>query len=83
MREPTRCTWCLSGNELYIGAGGRVYYYAHLERFAEDLKRGDAVTTETILGYVGTSGNAKGTPPHLHFAVYTTGGAINPLELFD
>ena len=74
----------LGGNTVWvIGAGGRVYYYAHLERYAEDLKLGDAVTTETILGYVGTSGNAKGTPPHLHFGVYTTGGAINPLELFD
>ena len=74
----------LGGNTIWtIGAGGRVYYYAHLERYAENLNVGDAVSTETILGYVGTSGNAKGTPPHLHFGVYTNGGAINPLELFD
>lgn len=73
----------LGGNTVWIiGAGGRVYYYAHLEIYAENLKVGDAVTTETILGYVGTSGNANGTPPHLHFGVYTSSGAVNPLELF-
>ena len=74
----------LGGNTVWIiGAGGRVYYYAHLERYTENLAVGDAVTVDTILGYVGTSGNARGTPPHLHFGVYTTGGAINPLTLFD
>ena len=73
----------LGGNTVWvIGAGGRVYYYAHLDRYAEDLAVGDAVTTDTIVGYVGTTGNAKGTPPHLHFGAYTSGGAINPLELF-
>lgn len=73
----------LGGNTVWvIGAGGRVYYYAHLEKYAENLKIGDEVTTDTILGYVGTSGNAKGTPPHLHFGVYGKGGAINPKTLF-
>lgn len=66
-----------------IGAGGRVYYYAHLDDYAQNLNVGDVVTTESVLGYVGTTGNAKGTPPHLHFGVYTTGGAINPMPLFD
>jgi peptidoglycan LD-endopeptidase LytH len=64
-----------------IGRGGRVYYYAHLDSYNPTLKEGDFVTTKTILGYVGTTGNAKGTPPHLHFGVYATGGAINPLPL--
>jgi murein DD-endopeptidase MepM/ murein hydrolase activator NlpD len=74
----------LGGNTVWIiGAGGRVYYYAHLERYAENLQVGESVTFDTILGYVGTSGNARGTPPHLHFGVYTTGGAINPLSLFE
>ncbi|MCU1266561.1 MAG: Peptidase [Acidobacteria bacterium] len=66
------------------GAGGRVYYYAHLDSYAHDLHEGDYVTTRTILGYVGTTGNAAGTPPHLHFGVYTPGGgAINPLPLLS
>jgi murein DD-endopeptidase MepM/ murein hydrolase activator NlpD len=66
-----------------LGAGGRVYYYAHLKDYAENLKTGDYVTPETILGFVGNTGNAKGTPPHLHFGVYTRSGAINPLTLFN
>ena len=64
-----------------IGAGGRVYYYAHLDSYAKGIEVGDRVTTRTVLGYVGTTGNAQGTPPHLHFGVYTTTGAINPLPL--
>ena len=64
-----------------LGAGGRVYYYAHLDSYAPDLDVGDYVTPETILGSVGTTGNAKNTPPHLHFGVYAAAGAINPLPL--
>ncbi|MDQ2855662.1 MAG: M23 family metallopeptidase, partial [Acidobacteriota bacterium] len=64
--------------------GGRVYYYAHLDCYARNLNEGDYVTTRTILGYVGTTGNAAGTPPHLHFGVYApSGGAINPLPLLS
>lgn len=73
----------LGGNTVWvIGAGGRVYYYAHLDRYAEGLTEGDEVTPETVLGYVGNTGNAQGTPPHLHFGVYTLRGPINPLSLF-
>ena len=64
-----------------ISAGGRVYYYAHLDGYAPGIEVGDAVTTRTVLGYVGTTGNAVGTPPHLHFGIYTMSGAINPLPL--
>ena len=64
-----------------IGAGGRVYYYAHLDAYASGISEGFPVTTKTVLGYVGTTGNAQGTPPHLHFGVYTSSGAINPLPL--
>ena len=66
-----------------IGAGGRVYYYAHLDRYAKGIEVGNRVTTRTVLGYVGTTGNAHGTPPHLHFGVYTMTGAINPLPLLS
>src|SRR5215813_12036349 len=64
-----------------IGKGGRVYYYAHLDSYARGIKIGDRVSTRTVIGYVGTTGNAQGTPPHLHFGVYTSGGAINPLPM--
>ena len=66
-----------------IGAGGRVYYYAHLDAYAPGLQIGDRVNTRTVLGYVGTTGNAQGTPPHLHFGIYTSSGAINPLPLLS
>lgn len=73
----------LGGNTVWVvGAGGRFYYYAHLDGYFEDLKVGDAVTVDSVLGYVGTTGNAQGTPPHLHFGVYTSSGAVNPLDLF-
>jgi murein DD-endopeptidase MepM/ murein hydrolase activator NlpD len=47
-----------------------VYYYAHLERYADDLNAGDEVRRGQVLGYVGTSGNAPKDTPHLHFAIY-------------
>jgi murein DD-endopeptidase MepM/ murein hydrolase activator NlpD len=64
-----------------ISKGGRVYYYAHLDSYARGIQIGDRVTTRTVLGYVGTTGNAQGTPPHLHFGVYASSGAINPLPM--
>lgn len=72
----------LGGNSVFVlGPGGRTYYYAHLDRYADAIQVGQRVDTGTVLGYVGDSGNARGTPPHLHFGVYTAGGAMNPLPL--
>jgi len=72
----------LGGNTVFVlGAGGRNYYYAHLDAYAPELAVGDYVTPKTVLGYVGTSGNAAGTSPHLHFGVYTAEGAVDPLPL--
>lgn len=64
-----------------FGPGGRVYYYAHLDRWAEPLAVGDTVEPGAVLGFVGNTGNARTTPPHLHFGVYTRNGAVNPLPL--
>jgi murein DD-endopeptidase MepM/ murein hydrolase activator NlpD len=47
-----------------------VYYYAHLERYADRLKEGDDVKRGQIIGYVGTTGNAPRNTPHLHFAIF-------------
>ena len=66
-----------------VGAGGRIYYYAHLDGYANDIGVGNRVTSQTVLGYVGTTGNAVGTSPHLHFGVYSSRGAINPLPLLS
>ena len=62
----------IGGNTITVVGAGRVrYYYAHLSGYADDLVNGQAVTTETLLGYVGSTGNASTTPPHLHLGVYT------------
>ena len=53
-----------------VGGAGVRYYYAHLSAFAEGLEEGQYVTTDTVLGFVGNTGNAATTPPHLHFGVY-------------
>lgn len=65
------------------GPGGYHHYYAHLERYPA-LKVGDWIGVGTVVGYVGDSGNAAGTPPHLHYGVYTpTWTAINPYLLLE
>jgi murein DD-endopeptidase MepM/ murein hydrolase activator NlpD len=79
----------LGGLQLYVlGAGGRRYYYAHLDRLAPNLKEGQKLTTRTLLGYVGNSGiAASNTPTHLHFGVYVGSRLgcdyrpLNPLPL--
>ncbi len=55
-----------------IGPAGYRHYYAHLEVWA-GFERGDFVVPGDILGYVGNSGNARGGPTHLHYAIYTDG----------
>jgi murein DD-endopeptidase MepM/ murein hydrolase activator NlpD len=50
--------------------GRYAYYYAHLERYADELHERDHVRRGQVLGYVGTSGNAGKDTPHLHFAIF-------------
>ena len=50
--------------------GRLCYYYAHLERYADGLHDGQAVSKGDVIGYVGTTGNAPPDTPHLHFAVF-------------
>jgi peptidoglycan LD-endopeptidase LytH len=63
-----------------------IYYYAHLERYADGVKEGKPVKRGEVIGYVGTSGNAPKNTPHLHFTIFRAtaekkwwkGEAINP-----
>ena len=65
-----------------VGPGGAGHYYAHLEDYA-DISPNDWVNAGDIIGYVGDSGNAKGTPPHLHYGIYINGSAVNPYPLMQ
>jgi peptidoglycan LD-endopeptidase LytH len=66
-----------------LGPGRQVHYYAHLDRYGS-FAEGDVVYAGNILGYVGNTGNARDTPPHLHYGVYDpVRGAINPWPLLN
>jgi murein DD-endopeptidase MepM/ murein hydrolase activator NlpD len=49
------------------------YYYAHLDRYAEGLVEGQRLRKGDRVGYVGTTGNAPPTTPHLHFTIFKLG----------
>jgi murein DD-endopeptidase MepM/ murein hydrolase activator NlpD len=59
----------LGGITVYLTDNERryVYYYAHLDRYADQLAPGMKVEEGTVIGYVGTTGNAPPDTPHLHF----------------
>jgi murein DD-endopeptidase MepM/ murein hydrolase activator NlpD len=66
------------------------YYYAHLDAYAPGLREGEKVERGQVIGYVGTTGNAPASAPHLHFAIYRlsdskqwwAGTALNPYPVF-
>ncbi|HEX6904263.1 MAG TPA: M23 family metallopeptidase [Thermoanaerobaculia bacterium] len=63
-----------------VGPAGWYHYYAHLDDWAPPTV-GDWVEAGVTLGYVGDSGNARGTPTHLHYGIYAGGEARNPYPL--
>ena len=62
---------------LYDPVHANYEYFAHLSRWA--VHGGEQVHTGDTLGYVGTTGNAHGAVPHLHFGIYGPTGALDPL----
>lgn len=74
----------LGGRQVWVlGPGGERHYYAHLDDFAPGIARMDIVRPGDLLGFVGDTGNARGTPPHLHYGIYATDGAYNPWPLLQ
>lgn len=62
---------------LYDSERGQSLYFAHLNTLI--AKKGAYVEPGDTLGTVGNTGNARTTPPHLHFGVYKN-GAVNPFH---
>lgn len=58
---------------------GYTTYFAHLKSTAI-VKEGELVEQGQTIGYVGMSGNAKGTTPHLHFELRNGKKVLNPLK---
>jgi murein DD-endopeptidase MepM/ murein hydrolase activator NlpD len=50
-----------------------IYYYAHLDRYRDGLKEGETVRRGDVIGYVGSTGNAPASAPHLHFTMFELG----------
>lgn len=61
-----------------LGPGGERHYYAHLDDWAPGLHAWQQVRAGELLGTVGNTGNARTTPPHLHYGIYDRSGALNP-----
>ena len=76
------------GNTIYQfdETGVYCYYYAHLDRYVEGLREGVRVERGDVIGFVGSTGNADVSAPHLHFAIFELepqkqwwkGKAVNP-----
>lgn len=60
-------------------SGGYQTYYAHLSRFADNIKDGAKVRQKQIIGYVGATGNATG--PHLDYRIAKNGVFANPFNV--
>jgi murein DD-endopeptidase MepM/ murein hydrolase activator NlpD len=65
--------------------GGNEFYYAHLSAYSPAAVNGTDVKAGTVLGFVGSTGDAEGTPYHLHFEIHPVGllwqgydGAVRP-----
>jgi murein DD-endopeptidase MepM/ murein hydrolase activator NlpD len=72
----------LGGKSIYFTSdAGDLYYYAHLDAFA-DISPGQSVPAGYVIGYNGSTGNAPEYLPHLHFEYHPGGGsAVNPYPL--
>ncbi len=73
----------LGGKVVWLRPEGKDYslYYAHLDE--QTVSDGQFVQIGDTLGRMGNTGNAKTTPPHLHFGIYTRGGAVDPLPFIN
>jgi murein DD-endopeptidase MepM/ murein hydrolase activator NlpD len=73
----------IGGKVVWLRPENRNYtlYYAHLD--SQLVTDGQKVKTGDTLGLMGKTGNARFTSPHLHFGIYTFGGAVDPLPFVN
>ncbi|HJW16879.1 MAG TPA: M23 family metallopeptidase [Flavisolibacter sp.] len=73
----------LGGKVVWMKAKDKKFYlyYAHLDK--QLVEQGQEVKKGDVLGLVGNTGNARHTPSHLHFGVYTSDGPINPFPFVN
>jgi peptidase M23-like protein len=64
-------------------AGNTQYYYAHLSAFASGVDVGTPVRVGQVVGYVGNTGNAHQTSPHLHFEIQPNGVPVPPMPIVN
>jgi murein DD-endopeptidase MepM/ murein hydrolase activator NlpD len=72
----------LGGRRIWLDDGhGNLFYYAHLSGFAPIAHDGATVKAGDVIGFVGDSGDAQGTPFHLHFEIHPGGlWAVPPIQ---
>jgi murein DD-endopeptidase MepM/ murein hydrolase activator NlpD len=70
----------LGGNRLWLtDEAGNEFYFAHLSAYAPATVSGARVRAGQVIAFVGNTGQAITTPPHLHFEVHPGGGdSVNP-----
>ncbi len=76
----------IGGNRLWLrDSQGNEFYYAHLSAFSALAVNGAQVHPGDVLGFMGATGDARGTPIHLHFEIHPVGllglgydGAVDP-----
>jgi murein DD-endopeptidase MepM/ murein hydrolase activator NlpD len=76
----------VGGNRLWLlDAQGNQFYYAHLSAFSTAATNGARVKAGEVVGFMGRTGDAEGTPYHLHFEVHPVSflylgydGAVDP-----
>jgi hypothetical protein len=76
----------VGGNRLWLRDGqGNEFYYAHLSAYSPSARDGNRVKAGEVVGFVGNTGDAEGTPYHLHFEVHPVSylalgydGAVDP-----
>jgi murein DD-endopeptidase MepM/ murein hydrolase activator NlpD len=77
----------ISGNRLWLTTpAGDAFFYAHLSAFSPAAVNGAKVKAGTVLGFVGNTGDAEPTPPHLHFEVHPGGeeaDAVDPYRILS